>query len=108
MTDDYDNLLDLIARAGQGASRDELVAIQCALDDYIQAQRGEAHLKGYNSAWNEAHDSCSESVAFIRENYGDGLSPDAKIVLQWAEDRITMVSYASYDSNIETNPIGAI
>lgn len=86
-------------------TRDETIRFQnllAAFHEAAQAQTQmvdryyEGHATGYTSGWNDAHDSCGEAVRFIREQFEGGLTPESQVVLQWAEDRITFVSYPTH------------
>lgn len=110
---EYQDLFDVI---GRHLDREDTLKAQCAIDALCEAvarkasddtalEYGNAHLNGYNEGWQTAHDSCVEAVAFISK-FTEGLTPESQIVLQWAQDRITFISYPSYDSSVETNPTG--
>lgn len=107
---EYNNLLDLLAK-WTAPTRDETIMFQNMLAAFHEAAQvvvldrqhdryHEGHATGYTSGWNDAHDSCGEAVRFIREQFEGGLTPESQVVLQWAEDRITFVSYPKHSPDI--------
>lgn len=101
---EYNNLLEWFAEVCPQATRDDHIKFDNFVSDFHDAAVQSAYAEdGYPKAgeaftngWNEAHDSCSEAVRFLLDNYGPGLSAEAKLALEWALDRITFVSYPSH------------